>query len=142
MLRLPCLLGIKRRLVSIAASAAVLAACGGGGGTSSSPTVMPQSTSGTGTSDQGSSGDAALSWTAPDENTDGTALTNLAGYRIYYGASADVMDAVIDIPSVGITTYVLDNLSAGTYYFSIRAYNSDGTESALSNIVSDTIPSS
>jgi hypothetical protein len=34
---------------------------------------------------------------------------------------------------------VVDDLVAGTYYFSIRAYNAVGTESALSNIVSDTI---
>jgi hypothetical protein len=32
-------------------------------------------------------GQATLSWTAPDENTDGTPLINLAGYRIYYGTS-------------------------------------------------------
>lgn len=80
-----------------------------------------------------------MSWAAPDENTDGSALTNLAGYRIYYGTSADALDQVIDIPGVGITTYVVDDLAAGTYYFSIRAYNAAGTESALSNIVSDTI---
>jgi hypothetical protein len=80
-----------------------------------------------------------LSWAAPDENTDGSALTNLAGYRIYYGTSADALDQIIDIPSVGITTYVVDDLVAGTYYFSIRAYNAVGAESALSNIVSDII---
>jgi hypothetical protein len=80
-----------------------------------------------------------LSWTAPDQNTDGSTLTNLAGYRIYYGASANTLDQVIDIKTIGITAYVIDNLTAGTYYFSIRAYNSVGVESALSNIVSDTI---
>ena len=76
---------------------------------------------------------------APDENTDGSALMNLAGYRIYYGTSADSLDQVIDIPTVGVTTYVVDSLTTGTYYFSIRAYNVAGAESALSNIVSTTI---
>jgi hypothetical protein len=38
-----------------------------------------------------------------------------------------------------MTTYVVDDLTTGTYYFSIRAYNTMGAESALSNIVSDTI---
>jgi hypothetical protein len=84
-------------------------------------------------------GAATLSWTAPDQNTDGSVLTNLAGYRIYYGTIANVLDQVIDIPSVGMTTYVVDNLTAGTYYFSIRAYNAAGAESAFSPIVSDTI---
>jgi hypothetical protein len=33
-------------------------------------------------------GSATLSWAAPTENMDGTPLTNLAGYQIYYGTSA------------------------------------------------------
>ena len=35
------------------------------------------------------SGSVTLEWPAPTANTDGTALTNLAGYWIYYGTSAD-----------------------------------------------------
>jgi hypothetical protein len=146
MLRLPRLMAVKRWMATMAAGF-VLAACGGGdGGDSSAQSLTPQSVpsdSDTGMPGQGSgSGQATLAWTAPDENTDGSALTNLAGYRIYYGTSSDALDLVIDIPTVGSTTYVVDDLSAGTYYFSIRAYNSDGSESALSNIVTDTIPSS
>jgi hypothetical protein len=83
-------------------------------------------------------GAATLSWAAPVQNTDGSPLTNLAGYRIYYGTQADDLTQVIDIPSVGVTEYVVDNLTAGTYYFSIRAYTAGGVESALSNIVSAT----
>jgi hypothetical protein len=132
------LIALKRCLAPIALSAA-LAACGGGGDVPSAQSVSPQSTSGGSTSDQQGVGQATLSWTAPDENTDGTPLMNLSGYRIYYGASADALDQVVDIPSVGVTTYVVENLMTGTYYFSIRAYNSTGAESALSNIVSDTI---
>src|SRR5579863_9420023 len=141
MMRMLRLIGTKTRLAGIAATV-VLAACGGGGGSpSSSSSQGPQSASGTSLSDQGTSGQATLSWTAPEENTDGSALTNLAGFRIYYGTSTDAMNTVIDIPSVGISTFVVDNLGSGTYYFSIRAYNSDGAESALSKIVSDIIPS-
>src|SRR4029453_5899928 len=33
-------------------------------------------------------GSATLSWTPPTRNTDGTTLTNLPGYRIYYGTSS------------------------------------------------------
>lgn len=131
------LIALKRCLALVAVSV-VLVACGGGGG-SSAQSVSPQSTSGGSTSDQDGIGQATLSWTAPDENTDGTPVTNLAGYRIYYGTVADALDQVIDIPSVGLTTYVVENLTVGTYFFSIRAYNSAGAESALSNIVSYTI---
>jgi hypothetical protein len=125
-----------------------LAACGGGGGSSSasSQSVAPLSSSDSNppvTSQSpaptSSIGQATLYWAAPDQNTDGSALTNLAGYRIYYGTSTDALDQVIDIPSVGMTTYVVDNLTTGTYYFSIRAYNAVGAESALSNIVTDTV---
>jgi hypothetical protein len=141
------LIGAHRWLV-VAAGAVALAGCGGGGtstsassqsaaaissSASTSPS-QPQSTAPAPTA-----GEATLSWTPPDQNTNGSALTNLAGYRIYYGTSADGLDQVIDIPGVGMTTYVVDNLTAGTYYFSIRAYNSAGVESALSNVVSDTI---
>jgi hypothetical protein len=141
---------VASRLLAAMVALGALAACGGGGGssasTSSSASVVPVSSSDSSpsasspsSSSTSSIGAATLSWSAPDQNTDGSALTNLAGYRIYFGTSADALDQVIDIPTVGITTYVVDDLNAGTYYFSIRAYNAVGAESALSNIVSDTI---
>ena len=138
------------RWLVMAAAMVALAACGGGGDSTAaaagaqtvtpvtpsdaSPPVTSQSTP-----PPPSVGEATLSWQAPDQNTDGSALTNLAGYRIYYGTSAAALNQVIDIPNVGMTMYVVDNLTAGTYYFSIRAYNGGGAESELSNIVSSTI---
>jgi hypothetical protein len=79
---------------------------------------------------------ATLSWTAPTQNTDGTALSSLAGYRIYYGTSSTALTQVIDVRSAGITTYVLENLAPSTYYFAVRAYDSAGAESTNSNVVS------
>jgi hypothetical protein len=81
-------------------------------------------------------GAATLSWTPPTQNTDGSALTNLSGYRIYYGTSASALTKMVQISNVGLTTYVLENLSPSTYYFTVRAYNSGGAESANSNVVS------
>ena len=142
---------VASRLLATVVVIRALTACGGGGGSSASTTssasVAPVSSSDSSAPDTSSPspastssiGAATLSWAAPDQNTDGSALTNLAGYRIYFGTSADALNQVIDIPTVGITTYVVDDLAAGTYYFSIRAYNAVGAESALSNIVSDTI---
>jgi hypothetical protein len=63
----------------------------------------------------------------------------MAGYRIYYGNSADSLSEVVDITSVGVTRYVIDNLAAGTWYFAVRAFNSAGVEGDLSNIASKTI---
>ena len=82
---------------------------------------------------------ATLSWTAPTRNTDGSALTNLAGYRIHYGTSASVLLHTIQISNAGLTTYVIDDLAPGTYYFAVRAFTSSGTESELSNVVSKTV---
>jgi hypothetical protein len=84
-------------------------------------------------------GRAALSWTPPTENTDGSALSNLAGYRVYYGASAGALTQKVDINNAGLTAYVLENLPAGTTYFAVVAINSAGVESALSGVGSKTI---
>lgn len=85
-------------------------------------------------------GTATLSWTPPTANTDGTALSNLAGYRISYGASPTELINTIQIPSPSVRLYTVENLSPGTYYFSVRAYTSTGTESAQSNTVSKAVP--
>ncbi len=84
-------------------------------------------------------GSATLSWQAPTQNTDNSALTNLAGYRIVYGTSASSLDRTITIPTPGTTTYVVDNLARGTWYFAVRAYTSNGSESANSTVGSKTI---
>jgi len=84
-------------------------------------------------------GTAEISWTPPTTNTDGSSLTNLAGYRISYGTSANGLTKTIQVPTAGITSYVVENLTAGTWYFSVRAYTANGTESAQSAVVSKTI---
>jgi len=84
-------------------------------------------------------GMATLSWEAPTTDTNGRALTNLGGYRIYYGTNKSALSQTISINSVGMQTYVVDNLGAGTWYFAIRAVTNTGVESALSQIVSKTI---
>lgn len=83
-------------------------------------------------------GNVTLSWTAPTVNTDGTPLTDLAGYKIYYGTSASSLSNVVTV-SNGVTTYVIEGLTAGTWYFALQSYTSTGTQSALSNVVSKTI---
>ncbi len=84
-------------------------------------------------------GSATLSWVAPTENTDGTPLINLAGYQIYYGVSATALTQTVKIANPGIVTYVVSNLSPGTWYFSVRAYTSANVESGTSVVVSKTI---
>jgi hypothetical protein len=81
-----------------------------------------------------SSGGAEVSWMPPTQNTDGSSLTNLAGYRIAYGTSATALTQTVQVANAGITRYTFDNLSPGTYYFAVRAYTSSGTESGNSNV--------
>ena len=68
------------------------------------------------------------------QNTDGTVLTDLAGYKVYYGTSRSTLNEVVLVPNPTVTTYLVTNLPSGTWYFGVTAYVSDGTESALSNI--------
>jgi hypothetical protein len=90
-------------------------------------------------SSSSSAGAVTLSWLPPTTNTNGTTLTDLAGYRIYYGQSPTAMTEVIDISNAGLTAYMVENLSAGTWYFAVKAVTSTGTESSLSNVASTTI---
>jgi hypothetical protein len=84
-------------------------------------------------------GTATVSWTIPTTNSDGTALTNLSGFRIYYGTAADSMTKVSEITNPSVSTYAVTNLSPATWYFGIKAYTSSGVESAISNIARKTI---
>jgi hypothetical protein len=79
-------------------------------------------------------GSANLSWTAPTENTDGTPLTDLAGYTIHYGTSAGALTQTVTLANAAATSYVVANLSSGTYYFAISAYSTAGTQSAESSV--------
>ncbi|MFI4907346.1 MAG: fibronectin type III domain-containing protein [Steroidobacterales bacterium] len=99
--------------------------------------------SGSGTSGRHSSGasdgNVTLNWLPPTENTDGTALTNLAGYDIHYGKSSHRYTQKIRVSNGGIATYVVQDLPKGRYYFSVAALNSHGTESPLSAEVIATV---
>jgi hypothetical protein len=74
-------------------------------------------------------GSATLSWVPPTENSNGSVLSNLAGYHIYYGTTAGNLNQSVTVPNVGLTRYVVSGLAAQTWYFSMTAYNSAGVES-------------
>jgi len=91
------------------------------------------------TSSSGAPGTVTLSWVAPTDNTNGTPLTDLAGYHIHYGTTPDNLTKSIDLTGTGTTEYEVSGLTAGTYYFSISAYTAMGTESAESTVANKTI---
>lgn len=88
---------------------------------------------------QTSCGGAALSWIPSTTNTDGSAYSNAAGFRIVYGTSATTLTQTIQIANPGVSSYCVTGLAANTWYFGVRAYNTAGGESATSNVVSKVI---
>jgi Putative Ig domain/Fibronectin type III domain len=85
------------------------------------------------------SGTATLSWAAPTHNIDGSVITDLAGYHIYYGTDQSSPSQTVAVAGPASTTYVVQGLAPGTYYFTVVAYNSSGEDSADSNVAVKTI---
>ena len=152
-------------LMLLGSTALALAACGGsdsgisnaatssastGSTSATAPTTVADqagsttsgsSTSGSTTSPptSGASSSVTFSWVPPTDNSNGTPLTNLAGYKIHYGKSSQDYTEVVALNNPSLNRYVLDSLPSGTYYFAITAYNSAGVESALSGEISTTL---
>ena len=80
-------------------------------------------------------GSVTLTWLAPTVKVDGSQLTGLAGYRVYYGLEADNLNKVVHITSLGITSHVIEGLPLGEWHFAIRAVDTAGLESDLSPIL-------
>jgi hypothetical protein len=73
-------------------------------------------------------------------NTDGTALTDISGYLVYYGTSPTNLEQSRSVPGAGNTSYVVSDLAPGTYYFAVATLNSTGVASVVSNAASKTVP--
>lgn len=85
-------------------------------------------------------GSATLSWQPPTERTDGTALTNLVGYKVHIGNAPGAFDRVIQLDNPGLSSYVVEGLGSGTWYFAMTALDGQGLESDYSNSASKVIP--
>jgi hypothetical protein len=87
----------------------------------------------------GSSVVATISWTPPTAEVNQTAPLDLAGYRIYYGTSEAGMTHIVTVADPTSTSYVVDNLSPGTWYFAVSSYDAAQAESVLSPAVAVTL---
>jgi hypothetical protein len=74
-------------------------------------------------------GDLTATWTAPATNCDGSPITNLAGFRAYWGPyHAHLADPAL-------TSYTVGGLPPGEWWIGITAYNADGEESPIAGPV-------
>lgn len=82
---------------------------------------------------------ARVSWVPPTARTDETPLPpeEIDGYRVYWGET----EATVTENSVGTTetTYTVTGLAPGTWYFAVRAIDTNGLVSDLSTIATKTI---
>ena len=93
------------------------------------------------TTPQGVTQDVALSWTAPVEREDGTpiSMSEIAGYRVYYGTSEGNYPNKLDIAHSYNMQATLSNLASGIYYIVVTSYDMDGRESAFSEVVTKSV---
>ncbi len=117
----------------------MIAGCGGAGesggsdGSGSTSTISDTTDPGTDTG----TNTVTLTWEAPSTNADGTVLTDLAGYKVYYGRESGNYAEVKDVGSVtAVSTDELPDIQSGTWYFAVTAYDTSGNESGYSNEVS------
>lgn len=83
---------------------------------------------------------ARLTWTPPTQRENGVDLppSELAGYELFWGTTSDNLTETIYVPS-STTQYMIGALADGTWYFAVRAVDTDQLRSGLSQIVSKTI---
>jgi len=115
----------------LSASTTYTLSCTGAGGSVSQSATVSVTPATTGT--------AILTWVPPTSNTDGSAVTPLSGYTIYYGTSASALTQSVVITDATTTTCEVTGLAPGTWYFAVAAAAQDGTESAQSNLGSKVI---
>src|SRR5438309_8177882 len=94
----------------------------------------------------GTAGILDATWTAPTTNTDGSPLTDLASYRLYYGPSSSPCpgssSVMVASPTSSpgpnqTTTFRLTGLTTGSLYnVAVSAVDALGNQSSCSNIAS------
>ncbi len=122
--------GLKHDSQSTATTAATTPASGTNTSSTVAKTTTPVTTV---------NGVATLDWLPPTENSDGSTLTNLAGYTVYYGTSPDNLAQSVKVSNPGLTAYAVTGLSSGTWYFAVTSYSADGVESSRTTTVSTKI---
>ena len=91
------------------------------------------------TSESESPGTVTISWLAPTENEDDSPIVELAGFAIHYTKKDGQDPVTIYVNDPAVTSYTIENLEPGKYFFSISAIEADGDKSDWSNVVAKTV---
>ena len=73
----------------------------------------------------------SLAWTPPTTNVDGSALTDLRDYKLYYGTASGSYTS--NVTSITQASYTFSNINPGTYFFVVTAFDTSNNESPVSN---------
>lgn len=84
-------------------------------------------------------GNITLTVEPPTHNTDNSLLTDLAGYKIYYGNASGEYSISVVFGTEPIF-YIPDLVGGQIYYFAAVAFNTAEIESAFSNEYFEVIP--
>lgn len=84
-------------------------------------------------------GKATVTWTPPTQNTDGSAITNLASYELFHAATSAAVSTATAISVPLGTTHVVTGLPNGIRYFGMKAVNDQGVKSNMSALANKTI---
>ncbi len=76
-----------------------------------------------------------LNWQPPLDNENDSQLIDLAGFRIYFQDENEELILLSELMNPGLTGYRVEALRPGIWSFAVTALNSEGIESAPSNIV-------
>lgn len=123
-------MGCIRNLLWFTVFAFIITGCGGGDTSIAASDSTGTGSGGTGGGGSGGGGSSSilLKWTAPTTLADGTtavSLSDISGYKIFYGTSATNTPNMISIND-GTATQTTITLPAGSYYFVICAIDQSG----------------
>jgi len=122
-------------ILGLLMSAPFFTGCGAGTATTTTPASIPDN--GPEATLSPAAGTVTLTWDATTTRTDGSPLDGAVSYKLYYGTTPGANSSIIEVSSG--TTCTINNLTPGTYYFVMTAYDILGGESGYSNEVSRTI---
>ena len=86
-------------------------------------------------------GSVLVTWSPPQTHADGTtiSMTDIGGYIVYCGTSKQDLAKNKAIQDRTQTSYSMNNLPPGTYYFAVSAKDTSGLEGPKSAAVPTTV---